>query len=49
MADITPATIRVERVATGEVWDYQKGNPRTTYIYVCKLGDKVTRLLKVAS
>lgn len=39
MADITPETMRVERVATGETWDYQKGKPRTTYIYVCKLGE----------
>lgn len=34
-----PEAIRVERVATGEVWNYQKGKPCTTYVYLCKLGE----------
>ena len=39
MAD-NPQTIRLERLETGETWDYIKGKPRKTYLYVCKLGDR---------
>lgn len=35
-----PQTLRLERVENGETWDYTKGKPRKTYLYVCKLGDR---------
>jgi len=38
-SDVQPSKFTLERLENGETWDYTKGKTRTTYLYVCKLGD----------